>query len=92
MNSRLEVGSIFETDSGQLRQIVGIATDNHGRIRISYNSKSAKIPGKDFEPGHTKANPPIDATFKNESGRMLTDEEIQEYVKSGILKNSELPL
>ncbi len=90
MTNGLKVGSIYETESGQLRQVVRIATDDNGRVRISYNSKSAKISGRDFEPGHTKANPPLDATFKNDSGRMLSDEEIQGYVKSGVLKNSEL--
>ena len=90
MSNGMRVGSIFETDSGQLRQVVEIATDNEGRVRISYNSKSAKIAGRDFEPGHTKANPPIDVTFKNDSGRMLTDEEIQKYIKAGVLRSNEI--
>jgi hypothetical protein len=75
---------------GQLRQVVKIETDESGRVRISYNSKSSKIAGRDFEPWHTDSTPPLDETFKRESGRMLSDVEIQDLIKSGILKRNEL--
>ena len=90
MSEGMKVGSIFETEFGQLRQVVEISTDYNGKVRVSYNSKSAKIAGRDFEPGHNKTNPPLDTTFKTESGRMLSDHEIRAYVESGILEESEL--
>ena len=90
MSENIKIGNIYKTDTDQLRQVVAIATDNDGTVRISYNSKSAKIAGRDFELAHTKAMPPSDENFKNSSGSLLSDNEIQELVKSGILKNSEL--
>ena len=90
MSQNIKIGNIYQTDTDQLRQVVGIENDGDGVVRISYNSKSAKIENRDFELGHTKAMPPSDDKFKEDSGRLLTDEEIQALVEANIIKSSEL--
>jgi hypothetical protein len=90
MSQNIQIGNIYQTDTDQLRQIVGIKTDENGIVRISYNSKSAKIKNRDFELGHTKAMPPSNEKFKEDSGRLLKDDEIQDLIKTNIIKNSEL--
>ena len=90
MSQNIKIGNIYQTDTDQLRQVVGIEMDGDGIVRISYNSKSAKIENRSFELGHTKSMPPSDEKFKEDSGRLLTDDEIQELIKANIIKSSEL--
>lgn len=90
MITSIKIGSIFRTTSDQLRQVIDIATDSEGVVRISYNSKSAKIIGRSFELAHTKAMPPSESTFKNDCGNLLSSSEIKELINSGIIQSSEL--
>ena len=90
MSAGIKIGNIYRTETDQLRQVIGIATDDNGIVRISYNSKSANIPNRNFELAHTKSMPPSDETFKSDCGALLSDDEIQELAKSGIIKSSEI--
>jgi hypothetical protein len=90
MSQNIKIGDIYQTNTGQLRQVVGIETDKNRVVRVSYNSKSAKIENRDFELCHTETMPPSDDKFKEDSGRLLTDEEIQTLIEANIIKSSEL--
>ncbi len=88
--SSFKVGDMYITESQQLRKITKISRDEEGRTRISYNSKSAKINNRQFEYGHTLANPPLEKTFQKDMGNLLSDSKKQELISSGILEQSEL--
>lgn len=90
MSIDIKIGNIYRTETDQLRQVTDIATDDDGTVRISYNCKSGNIPDRDFELCHTIAKPPSYETFKNNCGKLLANNEVQDLVKSGILKSSEI--
>ena len=90
MSENIEIGNIYRTTTDQLRQVIGIDTDSDGIVRVSYNSKSAKIKNRDFGLGHTKAMPPSIDKFKEDSGSLLNDNEIQQLVEGNIINSSEL--
>lgn len=88
----VESGAFFINHSNppQLRKVTAVVKDEKGNKRVEYISKSAVIPGRDFNPGHTKSNPPLMNTFIADCERRLTSEEVQELLISGVLCEDEI--
>lgn len=68
----VQVGAFFVTTNQQLRKVTQIAGG-----RVHYLCKSARIPGRKFDPGHTNANPPLIDSFIPECERLLSETEVR---------------
>jgi hypothetical protein len=83
--SHVVVGEYYNAGNNQLRKVTNIVTDGKGRSRVEYLKKSQAIPGRDFEPGSTRANPARIATFAEQCNRKLTPAEVAILRKTNIL-------
>lgn len=79
------VDDLFQTANEQLRKVTKVETDSEGRTRVSYVAKSAKIPGRNFEPGHTLAKPPLLEDFLSQCNQKLGEEDLRDLKARGIL-------
>ncbi len=88
----VESGAFFINHSNppQLRKVTAVVTDDKGNKRVEYLSKSSVIRGRDFDPGHTRSNPPLMDTFIADCEKRLTSEEVQDLLKSGVLSEDEI--
>ena len=87
--SEVQVGAFFITASDQLRKVTQVETDTHSRERLHYLSKSAKIENREFNFGHTKANPPLMDSFISDCDHLLSAAEISQLRKSNIILPNE---
>ena len=87
--NEVQVGAFFVTTTEQLRKVTEIETDAQSRVRVHYLSKSAKIAGREFNFGHTKANPPLIESFISDCDHLLSAAEIAQLRKSNIILSNE---
>lgn len=87
--SEVQVGAFFVTTTEQLRKVTKIETDAQSRDRVHYSSKSAKIVGREFNLGHTKATPPLIENFIIECDHVLSTAEISQLRQSNVILSSE---
>ncbi len=87
--SQVEVGEYYNAGENQLRKVTNIVTDDKGRSREEYQTKSQAIPGRTFGSGSTLANPPIIGTFAKKCNRKLTPADVAALRKTNILLDSE---
>lgn len=88
-SSEVQVGAFFITTSHQLRKVTQVETDAQSRERVHYLSKSAKIENREFNFGHTKANPPLMESFVSDCDHLLSAAEISQLRNSNIILPSE---
>lgn len=88
----VESGAFFinHSDPPQLRKVTKVITNNKGNKKVEYKSKSAAIPGRDFNHGHVMTKPPSMDTFISDCKKRLTSDDIQELLKSGVLSKDEI--
>ena len=83
------VGNFYNANKNQLRKVTEITEDNEGRIRVHFLSKSQNHPGRKFEFGHPKTNPPLIDTFLQSCNTVLTPEEVAELRQNNIILSDE---
>ena len=88
-SSEVQVGAFFITANDQLRKVTQIETDAQSRDRVHYLSKSAEIENREFNFGHTKANPPLMDSFISDCDHLLSAAEISQLRKSNIILPNE---
>ena len=83
--SEVQSGAFFVTATEQLRKVTQIETHAQSRTRVHYLSKSAKKPGREFDFGHTKANPPLMESFILDCDHLLSAAEISQLRQANII-------
>ena len=83
--NEVQVGAFFVTATEQLRKVTQIETDDQSRVRVHYLSKSAKNAGREFNFGHTKANPPLIESFISDCDHLLSAAEISQLRQSNVI-------
>lgn len=85
----VQVGNFFATSRGQLRKIKQIGKNEQGETVVHYWSKNANSPNLPFHLAHQAALPPkIDVFIKN-SGRRLSEEEIETLRLNNVILSNE---
>jgi len=88
-DSEVQAGAFFVTPTEQLRKVTQIETDAQSRVRVHYLSKSAKIAGREFNFGHTKANPPLIENFISDCDHVLSTAEVSQLRQSNVILSNE---
>jgi len=88
-SSDVQVGTFFITAKDQLRKVTQIETDALSRDRVHYLSKSATIANREFNFGHTEANPPLMESFISDCDHLLSAAEISRLRDSNIILSNE---
>jgi len=87
--SEVQVGAFFMTSTDQLRKVTKLDKDEQERDRVHYLSKSGKIANRAFGFGHSISSPPLLPTFINDSGRLLSDDDIAKLRSANIILKDE---
>lgn len=87
--NEVQIGAFFVTPNQQLRKVTRLETDAQSRTRVHYLSKSANIAGRQFNFGHTIANPPLIDSFITDCDHLLSTAEISQLRASNIILPNE---
>jgi len=87
----IKIGSYYSAGKNcdQLRKVTNIEKDDQGRNRITYLSKSIKIPNRKFDFAATIANPALESTFAEACCAELTASHISNLRDNKILLTGE---